>query len=253
MTHQKLLGIFLFCWVLAAMDLEAATKKPDFSGIWQLDVSRSELKYGAPDSERTSHPETSKSLGSGHSGGSGMSGSGMENGGRNGNYPGAGHSSGGHGSGSMGGGHGTGGSAIGGGSAAASLRSIPVIDSYGIGSVADQLKIVQKETSIKIEKEFQPGHGEQIRKFDFTTDGKDIHKSSGDGNSYHAKTQWSGSELVTKSEVTTPVGSLEVIEKRRLSEDQRFLIIQIKTKDHASNWSGTAVYTKIETDNKAEK
>jgi hypothetical protein len=123
-----------------------------------------------------------------------------------------------------------------------------VIDSFGIGSVADRLKIVQRDPALTIEKGFQPGPGEQIRKFDFTTDGKAIRKSSADGNSYQAKTQWSGTQLITKSEVKTPMGSLEVIEARSLSADQRVLTIQIKTKDHASNWSGTAVYVKVEPD-----
>ncbi len=248
MTYKKLFGVFFFCWALAVVDMDAATKKPDFSGTWQLDKSMSDLKYNTPESERASHQENGRSVGSGR-----MGGSGIENGGMSGNSGGAGRSGRGRGSGGLGGGRGAGGSAIGVVGARGSLKDIPVIDSYGIGSVADQLKIVQKDPSITIEKDFQVEHGEQTRKFDFTTDGKVTHKKSADGNSYEAKTQWSGRQLVTKSEVKTPLGTLEVVETRHLSEDEQILTIHIKTKDHASHWSGTAVYTRKETNSKTQK
>jgi hypothetical protein len=253
MNHMKLFGVFFFCWALAVADMDAANKKPDFSGTWQLDKSMSDLKYSAPVSERASHQEGGRSMGSGRMGGSGMGGGGLESPGMSGNSGGSGRSGGGRGRGGIGGGRGAGGAAMGGISAGGPLKDIPVIDSYGIGSVADKLIIVHTEPSLNIEKDFQLGQGEQTRKFDLTTDGKTVHKSSADGNSYQAKTQWSGTQLVTRSEVKTPMGSLEVVETRRLSDDERILTIHIKSKDHASNWSGTAVYTRMETVGKTEK
>jgi hypothetical protein len=235
------MSLFVFC----ACSVWAQDTKPNFSGAWFLNKEKSDLSGPMGGSGgRMGEPGT----GEPRMGGGGMSWPGM-----------GGHRGGGLGGPSMGGpgmgGPGMGGPEMGGsptgepgtgGSSQEGRRS-----GRRMGAVAEKLVIEHAEPNLTIQRDFKSDEGEQIQELKYTTDGKSNKNALPDGRSNKSKTHWEGSQLVTKSNMDTPMGSMEITETRSLSADGKTMTLEQYTQGGQRNWTRRLVYTRETSEPKA--
>jgi hypothetical protein len=232
------MSLLVFC----ACSVQAQEAKPNFSGTWLLDKEKSDLGSSIEGSQgRTGEPGTR---------GPRMGGGGM-------GWPGMGGP---HGGGM--GGPGMGGPGMGGPELGGSQTNDP--DAGGssqqgrrsgrrMGAAADKLVIEHTEPNLAIQRAFKNEEGEQNQPLKFTTDGKSNKNTLPDGRSTKSKTHWEGSQLVTKSNVDTPMGSMEITETRSLSADGQTMTLEQYTQGGQRNWTRRLVYTKETSEPKASE
>ena len=217
----------------------AADARPNLSGVWLLDKNRSDL----------SEPPVSDH----HSGGSRMGGPRMGGGGMG--WPGMGGPG-------MGGGMGgprmggprMGGPGMGGPDPGLGGTSTGAPDYGGGGSqtggmrdsevrsIPNKLTINHSEPQLTVSRSLSPQGDEQSQELRYTTDGKQNENILSDGRSVKSKTNWEGTQLVTKSNLKTSRGKVEITESRSLSADQKTLTVQITAKGDSTQWSRYLVY-----------
>lgn len=221
------------CWILCAPALWAENAKPDFSGTWVLDKEKSDL---------TNPPVSNRRRMRGRSGmGSGRGWPGM-GGPRMGGIGGPGM-----------GGPGMGSPPPGGSDTGSPPPGNGNRHSLGMGPVAEKLIIEHAEPEITVKRNFKIDDEQQIQELKYTTDGKSNKNTLPDGRSIKSKTHWDGSRLITKSNLDTSVGTMEIIEARNLSADGNSLTIELTTKGGSMDWTRKLVYTKEAGDSKTDE
>jgi predicted GIY-YIG superfamily endonuclease len=85
---------------------------------------------------------------------------------------------------------------------------------------------------------------EQVLEFQHTTDGKPCQNKVFGGSVVKSKTRWDKNRLITKSTSEGPMGSLEVIEARTLSEDGKTMTVEYTMKSAFMDWKRKLVYEK---------
>ena len=139
------------------------------------------------------------------------------------------------------GGHGMGGSAH--GAAPYSVMKLD-LDFYQIGETADKLAIEHIDPAITIRPSEDMEGQEPTPELTYTADGKTHETYRTDGGSVKSKTSWEGTELVTKAKEKSPLGSIEVVEARSLSDNGNTLTINLTYKGSSSSWTERAVYSR---------
>jgi hypothetical protein len=232
------MSLFVFC----ACSVWAQDTKPNFSGTWFLDKEKSDLSGPMGGSGgRMGEP----GAGEPRMGGGGMG------------WPGMG--------GPRGGGMGVpgmGGPGMSGPGMGGSQTNDPDADGISqqgrrsgrrMGAVADKLMIEHAEPNLAIQRAFRNEEGEQTQQLKYTTDGKSNKNTLPDGRSTKSKTHWEGSQLVTKSNMDTPMGSMEITETRSLSADGKTMTLEQYTQGGQRNWTRRLVYTKETSEPKASE
>jgi hypothetical protein len=243
--RQKIFLVGLVSLLLGVVAFSVENAKPNFSGTWLLDKDKSELGTPPSDSEGPHSGGSSRStrMGSGGggwpgSGGGSMGGPRMGGGGMG--VPGMG--GGGMGGPGMGGPDWGGGSSSGGGggyprSAGGNRSSKPI--RWGI---ADTLMIVHNDPSLMVTRIVKVEGENQEQESKYTTDGKSNKNTMPDGRNIKSKTKWEGQQLLTQSDLDTPMGKMEIVETYTLSGDGKALTVARKNKGPNGEWMQTLIY-----------
>ena len=248
---MKLLGAVVVSVVLFASAAWAAEVRPNFSGSWILDKDKSNLSEppaGYPRHTRGSHTGV-PGMGGGGMGWPGMGGpriGGMGGPGMGG--PGTGGSR--RGGPDMGD-PGLGGTSTGGPDPEGSQRG--AMNSPEVKSVAYKLIIDHSEPQMTISRNFDTQGDEPSHRLRYTTDGKSNENILPDGKSVKSKTNWEGSQLVTKSNLKTSGGKIEIVENRSLSADLNTMTIEVTAKGDSTQWTRNLVYKRETSESKADQ
>jgi hypothetical protein len=235
-------GIFLF----SATFFGAENAKPNFSGTWILDKEKSDMRtpQGGGGGHRSGGPGMGvPGMGGPRMGGGGWPGGGGMGGPRMGG-PGMG--------GPRMGGPGMGGPDWGGGtSPGGSGRRGPSQEEMGDNrprfGIPEKLSIEHAEPSLTIKRTLKLDGEDQEQESKYTTDGKANKNEMPGGRVVKSKTKWEGLQLVTKSDVETPMGKMGIVETRTLSGDGKVMTVALETKGEYGEWTQHLIYNK-ETD-----
>ncbi len=229
---MRIKGVMLVIFSLLAFDAYAYSQdgKPNFSGTWVLDKEKTDL--GSMGRHRA---------GGGRMGGSGMGIPGMS-------IPGMG------GPGMRGprmgggmGGPGMGGPGMGG----PDINGRAPIDAGEVNrprmvQIPESMVIEHSDPQLVIKNKIKIDDAEQIRELKYSTDGQPNLNEGPRGNTVQSKTHWKGDRLVTKSNLETPNGKMEITEVRSLSPDGKTMEVEVKSSGGPGEWSHKLVYDKKE-------
>src|SRR5262249_35010296 len=115
------------------------------------------------------------------------------------------------------------------------------MNSPEIKSVAYKLIIEHSEPKLTVTRNFATQGDEPGHRLRYTTDGKSNENILPDGKSVKSKTNWEGSQLVTKSNLKTSGAKVEIIESRSLSADHNTMIVEVTAKGDSMQWTRNLV------------
>ncbi len=235
MVKLTRLGAVAISAVLLTATAWAAEAKPNFSGNWVLDKDKSDLTQppvGYPRHTRNSRTGV-PGIGGGGTGWPGMGGP------RIGGMGGPGMGGPRRGGPDMGD-PGWGGTSNGGPDQGASQTG--AMGSPAVKSVPYKLVIDHSEPKLTVTRNFNTQGDEPEHQLRYTTDGKSNENILPDGKSVKSKTNWEGSQLVTKSNLKTSGGKVEIIESRSLSADHNIMTVEVTAKGDSIQWTRNLVY-----------
>ncbi len=235
----KTLGIAVGSILIAASILVAEGAKPNFSGTWMLDKDKSDMRMP-------------QSGGGQRSGGSGRGGPRMGGGG----WPGMGGP--GMGGPRMGGprmggpgmgGPGMGGPDWGGGTSSGGSGRRGSSDDGQRGTrprwgIPEKVVIEHAEPALTVMRFVKLDGEDQEQDSKYTTDGKANKNEMPGGRTVKSKTKWEGLQLVTKSDVESPMGKMEIVETRTLSADGKVMTVALETKGEYGKSIQNLIYTR---------
>lgn len=210
--------------VLTVASVFAEADKPDFSGSWQFDPDRSELR--SPSFNEPSRGDW----------GGGMGGPGGGMGGPGGGMGGPGGGIGGPGMGRPGGG--PGGPGMGG------PRGGPGGPDGRMMGVAESLVIRHSDPQFTVIIPMRMGDEERLVEVHHTTDGAKIEHPVPGGSKMQSRTRWKKQRLATNSTVQGPMGTLQVEEVRALSEDGETMVVEQTMRNAFMTWKRKLVYAR---------
>jgi hypothetical protein len=127
------------------------------------------------------------------------------------------------------------------------------MNSPEIKSVAYKLIIEHSEPKLTVTRNFATQGDEPGHRLRYTTDGKSNENILPDGKSVKSKTNWEGSQLVTKSNLKTSGAKVEIIESRSLSADHNTMIVEVTAKGDSMQWTRNLVYKRGADESKADQ
>jgi hypothetical protein len=110
--------------------------------------------------------------------------------------------------------------------------------------VSETLMINHEEPKLTVKVPMKFETKEQILEFQYTTDGKPNQNSFPGGITVKSKTRWEKNRHTTKSNSSGPMGSMEIIESRSLSDDGSTMSVEYTMKAGPMDWKRKLVYEK---------
>ena len=110
--------------------------------------------------------------------------------------------------------------------------------------VAEVLKIALDEPNMTVDQTMKFGDREQILHYVYTTDGKKNENTLPGNRVTESKTRWKKDRLITTSSTTGPMGKMQVVEERTLSEDGKTMTVKLTMKSDFMDWTRKLVYEK---------
>jgi hypothetical protein len=127
------------------------------------------------------------------------------------------------------------------------------LSSPEVKSVAYKVVIEHSEPKLTVTRNFDTQRDEPGHRLRYTTDGKSNENILPDGKSVKSKTNWEGSQLVTKSNLKTSEGKVEIVESRSLSADLNTMTIEVTAKGESTQWTRNLVYKRETSESKADQ
>jgi hypothetical protein len=237
----RTLGIAAGSILYVASIYGAENAKPNFSGTWILDKEKSDMR--APQGGGGNHSQ-GHGMGGPHMGGGGWPGGGGMGGPRMGGtgmgIPGMGGP--GMGGPGMGGPDWGGGTSSGGSSGRGSSQDEGQQGTRPRWGIPEKLTIEHVEPSLTVMRIVKLDGEAREQDSKYTTDGKSNINEMPDGRTIKSKTKWEGLQLVTKSEVDTPRGKMNLVETRTLSSDGKVMTVALETKGETGERTQHLIY-----------